>query len=262
MKEAYYFGRLVRQIDLYAYPRTGSHLFIYTMSGLFDLVGLSHGELNNAEAVARQKELNEIATYGLDLREDGVPYAPVYFNAMRRGVHGRPVKGADPMVILIRDPLATVYSLYRVNRDRWKTVDGEADPVWIEQNLREYLDFYQGVLGELSRPSADVAVVRYERVVESPAPLEEVVRVVGVRPKLRPAFVHWLVQFQNLVKPGERTFYRAGRDAAWRDDSAWVAALRRIPSDIDFTPTGYPTLHAQLAGVGESGQRGGVVSGQ
>jgi hypothetical protein len=247
MKEAYYFGRFVRQIDLFAYPRTGSHLFLYVMSGLFDLVGLPHDELHNAEAIARQREISENTIYGLDLREDGVPYTPVFFNALRQGVHGRPAKGADPMVILIRDPLATVYSLFRVNRDRWKTVGDELAPGWIEDNLRGYLDFYQGVMAELSCQSTDVAVVRYERLLESTEPLEQVVRLVGVRPKLRPAFVHWLVQFQNMMKAGERTFYRAGRNDAWREDQWWTTLLRHLP-EMDFRPFGYGILSEYLDG--------------
>ena len=226
-KGQYFFGRrLTREVDFFAFPRTGSHLFRYCTQGLFDLVAFEHGDLEHAEAISRQEELEPSALYALDLREDGVPFSPVRFNARVTGRHGVPVARAHPVVVLIRDPLATVYSLYRVTTTRWRADRPIADvPGWIAGELGAYAAFYDEAFGVLESRGDEGLLVRYESLVASAEPLEALVRLVGVTPKLRPAFVRWVTDFDRFVRPGERTFYRAGDDAAWRRDEAFAAAV-------------------------------------
>jgi hypothetical protein len=69
-KDRYYFGTLLTEIDVFAFPRTGSHLLAYCFAALFDSVSLLpeiHRKL--PEAIARQNELRAEALYALDLRK-------------------------------------------------------------------------------------------------------------------------------------------------------------------------------------------------
>jgi hypothetical protein len=252
MKDQYFFGQsLAKRIDRFAFPRTGSHFFAYCTQGLFDLVALENPALNNPEAVGRQQELDAQALYALDLREDGVPHAPVLFDARVTGIHGLPAWNDRPVVVLIRDPMATLFSLYKVNATRWNMggggVAGNDLSAWIATNAHLYHDFYTAAFDIIQAHPAprETLLIRYEHLKASPAPLEALVSLVGVRPKLTPAFVHWVTRFDRFARAtapdgGERTFYRAADNEAWRRDPDWLAAVHR--ADLpDFGRFGYPS---------------------
>jgi len=228
-KPWYHFARtLTRRVVYFAFPRTGSHFFRYCTQGLFDLVALPHKDLEHAEAVDRQRELNPDALYALDLREDGVPFSPVLFDGQAAGRHGEPFDTGEPTVVLIRHPIAAVYSQWRVAPARWGH-RVPADPVaWITDRLDAYARFYEGARRLLENAPERSLLIRYESLVASPEPLEALVRLVGVRPKLSPRFVHAVTRFESFVRPDlERTFYREGTDESWKGDEAWLAHLAR-----------------------------------
>lgn len=227
MKDKYYFGRsLARSIDTFAFARTGSHLFRHCTAGLFDLVAIAPPAADNPEAISRQLEVEPAALYALDLREDGVPFSPVMFNTRATGQHGFPKKGPDPMVVIIRDPIPTLYSFFRVSIDRWgQTIDDP--PVWVRAKCQRYSEFYDTASVQLAASPSDSLLIRYEDLIAGPQPLVNLVNLVGVRPKLSPEFVHSILRFDSFVRPGKRTFYRAGDNQAWKSDAAWCEILRR-----------------------------------
>ena len=95
--ESYYFGtRLAVRCDYYAFPRTGSHYLWACLTGVLDLVFYPNHFVDNPEARQRAEELNPHAYYALRLREDGVPFQPVYINASPQGTHGVPAAGEWP----------------------------------------------------------------------------------------------------------------------------------------------------------------------
>jgi len=239
MRNLFYFGQLLKEIDCFAFPRTGSHFFQYCTSGLFDLITRSHAHLANAEAIGRQQELNPEVLYGLDLREPGVAYQPVWIN----GGHGRPIDGGNPVIVLIRNPFATAYSLYRVNRDRWHGVpnldkDNDISRQFLTQTLQDYFAYYSSAFDFMESLADRALLIRYEELVASAEPLTQLVTFCGLKPKLQPEFVHFLTRFEHFAKPSERTFYRSGNDEAWRQDTAWLAKLDSVEKP-DFSRFGY-----------------------
>src|SRR5260370_4970325 len=95
---------LTEEIQLFAYPRVGSHFLAYCLHGLYDLVALESCRSNNPEVCAREQELDAHALYALELREDGAAYRPLWVNAIPNGIHGMPVSSANRSIILIREP--------------------------------------------------------------------------------------------------------------------------------------------------------------
>lgn len=226
MKDRYFFGRtLARCIDAFAFARTGSHLFRHCTAGLFDLVAIPQPGMDNDEAIARQEEIEPCALYALDLREDGVPYSPVVFNMRATGQHGFPEKGPDSMVVIIRDPIPTLYSFFRVSTDRWgQSIDDP--PLWVRAKFQRYAAFYDTAFEQIAKAPADSLLIRYEDLLAGTEPLQRLVDLVGVRPKLSPAFVHSVTRFDAFARPGKRTFYRAGDNEAWRSDARWCDILQ------------------------------------
>lgn len=251
MKSRYYFGRVpAKQIDCFAYPRTGSHLLNYCCQGLFDLVWFPTPGIDLAEAVDRERELEPASLYALGLREDGSPYTPVYIDHRANGQHGLPVKTDHPVIILTRDPVATVYSFYRVAAARWGMADRMGDAAaWVGEKLARYHAFCERSRAILEQHAAEAMLIRFEDLVSSPATLARLVEFVGVKPKLSPEFVFRHTRFDTLVRPGNRTFYRAGTNDAWREDPSWCALLDRV-SIPDFTPFGYPLREHSRTGAG------------
>ncbi|MEX2218034.1 MAG: hypothetical protein WD749_04675 [Phycisphaerales bacterium] len=243
MKPQYYFGRTVaREIDYFAYPRTGSHLLRYCTQGLFDLVAVAGPALGSAEAVDRQREVNPGALYALDLREDGVPYAPVLFHTRITGQHGRPVKRENPTVILQRDAMPTIYSYYRVQRDRWGWGARAPEPrAWAREKLDEHRGFYDAAAALKREHPGTTLIIRYEDLTAGPAPLRALVQLVGVRPKLSPEFVHGITRFDSFVAgdPAARTFYREGDNDAWKRDAQWRDLIGDL-APAAATTTGAP----------------------
>jgi hypothetical protein len=230
--DGYYFGTtLARRLDYFAFPRTGSHFLWTAFTGLFDLVFFPNAYVANPEARQRRDELNPHALYAMKLREDGVPFQPVYINAAPNGVHGGPVKSAHPAIILIRDPHATIYSWYHTAIDRWgATIDDV--PAWIQQSYRDFASFYDETLALIAADPAAIHLVRYEELRRDPAAIASLVAFVGVRPKLSPEFVFEMTRFDRMTREGRRTFYRTGDNASWRGDEAWRRHLEAAaPAD-------------------------------
>ena len=230
---------------MYAYPRTGSHFFAYALTGLFDIVTPPHQYLRHQEAIDRKSELNSDVLYALNLRDPRVPFRPLRLNAVASGVHGVPTESEHLMVLLIRDPIATAYSRYRVERDRWGGVT-TLTVEWLRNELSLYAAFYDSSLEILQRQARRGLLVRWESLVESPGGLERLVEFVGIEPKINPAFVWSLLHFDNFVKTGPRTFYRSGSNQSWMADLEWINALAEI-GDLSFERFGYGSLAGYIA---------------
>lgn len=233
----YYFGTLVKEIDIFAFPRTGSHLFYYCCQGLFDLITLPHEQVENPEAIARQAELNPISLYALRLRDPAIPYQPVRLNPSRTGLHGFALQWQNPSCVLIRDPVATAYSFFRVGF-RWG-LKHRLSTAWIAEQFEQFGCFYRKAWDLLQSQPEKTLLVRYEELLAGPRTLERLVEFVGVTPKLKPGFVYNTTRFKSMVNPGDRSFYREGKNLAWRSDPEWVEALRGV-AGFDFSEFGYP----------------------
>ena len=224
-------------IDYYAFPRTGSHFFRACMSGLFDLISSVPARVRtNAEVTSRRDEISGCALYALDLRESGSPFQPVCLNPIRNGTHGTPTPGDNPTVILIRHPLATLYSAWRTRRRLGWAVDS---PEQMKAHLDDYERFYDAALSLMRDGRQPVLILHYEQLIESAEPLERLVRFVGIRPKLTPQFVHRLTCFKDFVKPGDRQFYLAGDNEAWVRDAEFVRQLSGAEPVRDYNRFGY-----------------------
>lgn len=237
--ESYYFGsQLAVRCDYYAFPRTGSHYLWACLTGLLDLVFFPNEFVENPEARQRAEELNPHTYYGLRLREDGVPFQPVYINAAPNGVHGKPALTQWPALLLIRDPHPTIYSWYHTATERW----GAQVPdrlVWMREAYRQYREFYTAVLALQQQAPERTCLVRFETLKENSGELQRIVEFLGVRPKLSPEFVHWWTAFERMTQAGPRTFYRHGNNSRWRDDAAWLADLKQVAPG-GFAEFGYP----------------------
>ena len=224
--EQYLAGRtLTEELHYFSFPRTGSHFFVHCLNGLFDLITFPHEHLHHVEAISRQQELNPEALYALDLREEGSIHQPLFLNASASGSgpHGRPFPSGKRSLILIRHPLPTLYSLYRVNRDRWGGVI-ENPAAWLETQLTAYVDYYAAAFAVLAGEPERNLLVRHEELTAGATALEEVVRFVGLQPKLSPDFVHWITRFERFARADadrQRTFYRAADPLAYAADPVW-----------------------------------------
>lgn len=237
--ESYYFGtRLAKRCDYYAFPRTGSHYLWACLTGLLDLVFFPNEFVDNPETKQRAEELNPHAYYVLRLRDDGVPYQPVYLNAAPQGVHGVPAAGDWPLIVLIRDPHPTIYSWYHTATERWgaKVPDRVA---WMRDAYRKYREFYDAGLGLAEKDPARTLLIRFEELKADVAVLRRILAFLDVQPKLSPEFVHWWTDFERMARPGKRTFYRGGNNTQWRSDAGWKADLERAEPG-DFSRYGYP----------------------
>jgi hypothetical protein len=245
MDQQYRAGTVLKVIDYYAFPRTGSHFLGACISGLFDHITILPEEIRtDPEAVSRRDELSPLALYALELREQGVPYQPVWFNVLRNGPHGEPIAGSNPVFVVIRHPLASAYSAWRSRKRLGWVVE---TPAQMSAHLDSYERFYDAAV-TLARAMGDrLLLIRYEDAIAGPQALERLVRFVGVQPKLSPGFVHWVTRFENFVRPGERTFYRAGDDQAWRADAEFGQLLERSGAMRDYSRFGYTVDVAKAA---------------
>lgn len=237
--ESYYFGtRLAVRCDYYAFPRTGSHYLWACLTGLLDLVFYPNEHVDNPEARQRVEELNPHAYYVLRLREDGVPYQPVYIDAAPNGMHGIPRAGEWPTLILIRSPHAAIYSWYHTAIERW----GAEIPdrvAWLGEAYRHYRQFYTAAFAIQQGAPDRTCLIRFEALKENPAELERIVKFIGIQPKLSPRFVHWWTDFERMTRSGPRSFYRSGNNTRWTEDAAWGADLRAAAPG-EFADFGYP----------------------
>lgn len=236
--DGYYFGTtLAKRIDYFAFPRTGSHFLWTSLTGMLDLVFFPNQFVNDPEARQRSEELNPLATYAMKLREDGVPFQPVHIDAAPNGVHGGPVMGNHPVLLLIRDPHPTIYSWYHTSVERWGAKIDDV-PGWIAEAYRGYARFYDAAL-TLHREHPDrTHLVRFEELKASAAVLAGVAAFIGVRPKLSAEFVFEWTQFDRMTRAGERTFYRSGDSSSWKKDARWRELVRAVAPG-DFSRFGY-----------------------
>lgn len=236
--ESYHFGtRLAKRCDYYAFPRTGSHYLWACLTGLLDLVFFPNEFVDNKETKQRAEELNPHAYYVLRLRDDGVPYQPVFLNAAPQGLHGKPVAGDWPLIVLIRDPHPTIYSWYYTAIERWgaRVPDRVA---WMQDAYRQYREFYDAAFDLREKQPDRMLLIRFEELKADPAVLRRLLAFLDVQPKLSPEFVHWWTEFDRMARPGPRTFYRGGDNARWRNDAGWQADLAKITPG-DFSRHGY-----------------------
>ena len=232
----YHFGvRLAREFDYFAFPRTGSHFLWHCFTGLFDLVFFPTPYTDQPEPKQRQEELDPMALLALKLRTDDAGHHPVHIRHDTNGLHGGPVDGGRPVLVLVRDPRATLFSFFHTARDRWGAQIPDTD-AWLREQAAHFRRFYDAAWALHAAAPDRVLLLRFEELRRDPEALRRVVAFVGAPPKLPPEFVFWCCQFDRFTKPGPRTFYRQGDDAAWRQDPAWRARLEALG---DFSPYGY-----------------------
>lgn len=234
----YAFGsRLARRYDFYSFPRTGSHYLWTCLTGLLDLVFFPTQFATDPEAMQRAEELNPLTFYMMKLREDGIPFEPVYINPEPNGTHGLPQLGDWPAIILIRNPHPTIYSWYYTATERWNVVVPDR-VAWMRDAYRQYAEFYDRAL-EMKRTASDyVMIVRFEELKKDASELRRLVNFFGVRSKLTPEFVHWATNFDRMTKEGKRTFFRGGNNQRWKEDEGWMKDLTAIQPP-DFSRFGY-----------------------
>lgn len=229
-----------KRIDYYAYPRVGSHYLFHILSGLYDLVLLDSENFHTEEYLSRSNELDEMSLYSLRLRDSSLPgSAPIYLNPNPNGIHGMAKDFGYPIICLTREPVAAIYSYYRMKRDRFHEKIDDLT-LWIGERLQEYTDFYKEALVEGEKKPEHFLLLRYEDVCSSPEYLQRICDFIGESPKLDPAFVHHMTSFSNFIKEGDRTFYREGDNAKWRKDHDFVTSLGQ--SDYpSLSGLGYPS---------------------
>ena len=211
------------------------------LSGLYDLVLLDSENFHTEEYLSRSNEVDEMSLYSLRLRDLNLPRsAPIYLNPNPNGIHGMAKDFGYPIICLTREPVAAIYSYFRMKRDRFhEKIDDLA--LWIGERLQEYDDFYQEALVVAEKKPENFLLLRYEDVCGSSKYLQRICDFIGESPKLDPAFVHHMTNFSNFIKQGDRTFYREGENAKWRNDSDFVTNLSR--HDYPVLPElGYPPL--------------------
>lgn len=235
-ENAYTFGSTIaKKLNYFAYPRTGSHYLWACFTGLFDLVFYENEYTYLPEAMQRFEELNPLSSYSLKLRQDGVPYEPVFIDARPNGLHGEPACSGIPTLILIRDPHPTVYSIFKTTKDRW---GGEDEPTVesVRNQYAEYVSFYRKAFDVAGSPDQKTMLIRYEDAIQSYEKLIEIVEFVGVSSKLSCEFVfHW-TNFERMTNNGTRTFYRQGDNQAWEKDREWrdLVAQAEVGSFAEF----------------------------
>lgn len=247
----------------FSFPRVGGHFLTHCIRALYDTdpdpasanggiiwpsqsPSAARGDIlpPPAENADRDNEINPLSRYALTLRD--TPGALCQLNLIhgRTGMHGAPgdIRPGEFAVVIIRDPIATIYSLYRVMRDRWSP-ETPFDASSVHHHLTQYQLFYQTAFDLKQRFYYNLKIVRYERLTESPEELRSFCNFLGIRPKLEPEFVWHITKFENFAAAGPRSFYRQGDNNAWRADSAFCRLLG--PSaDLDFTPFGYAPVAA------------------
>lgn len=234
-----------KQIDYFAYPRVGSHLLFHCLSGLYELVMFDMDCLANEEVRSRLQEVNPSALYALRLRDSNAASPPpIHVDPAPNGIHGEVVDRGLPILCLVREPIATVYSAYRLRKDRLS--EKISDPgKWVCSRLKEYEGFYRRVMEVKADVDDRFLLLRFEELVTDVAPLEALCKFVGAQPKLDPSFVRYVTDFEFFVLQGERTFYRSGKNDSWKRDEHFASLIASITYP-DVPGLGYeaPTLVA------------------
>jgi hypothetical protein len=125
---------------------------------------------------------------------------------------------------LVREPIAAIYSSYRLRQDRLGEEITDLRE-WIDKQLNEYADFYRRALSVKSDVENRFLMLHYEELVEDATALETLCKFVGVQPKLKPSFVRYITNFESFAIKGERTFYRSGQNDSWKQDELFVSLI-------------------------------------
>ncbi|HEU0121029.1 MAG TPA: hypothetical protein VFQ91_10940 [Bryobacteraceae bacterium] len=247
-----------RVLAIFSYPRCGSHYLTHCIRALYDTdennledwsgvqwrsePGAAERGVHlrgDAEARDRENELNPLALYALSLRANCGKQSPLILDHERNGAHGLPEAPAtnERACILIRDPLAMVYSYYRVWTSRWEP-DEPFDSGSVRHHLDSYCSFYDTALRVIEESQGRTILLRYEDLVLSPLALQNLCNFLSQTPKLEPEFVWHMTKFENFTRAGARSFYREGNNGAWRSDAAFCA-MAGVLEDFDFRRYGY-----------------------
>ena len=135
-----------KQFHYFAFPRVGSHFFFHCLTGLYDLILFDSESFHTPEYLKRSEELSSNALYALKLNDLSLGKSQaVYVNPFPNGIHGDPVYSGLPIISLIRNPFATIYSLLNLNISHLK-VESINYEEFILKQLDAYVNFYNSLL--------------------------------------------------------------------------------------------------------------------
>ena len=230
-----------KQFHYFAFPRVGSHFFFHCLTGLYDLILFDSECYHTSEYQKRSDELNPNALYALRLHDLSLGKTQsIYVNPCPNGIHGDPIYSGLPIISLIRDPFATVYSFLNLNISHFKveSIDYEK---FIIQNLDKYTLFYRSLLEISNEHPSELLLIKYENLVSSPETLNTLVEFINTSPKLRPNFVFDQVKFDNLVNPHNKSFFKFGTNSMWRKDERFCAVVKQY-GETRFNKFGYEDI--------------------
>ena len=217
-----------KRFDYFAYPRVGSHFLFHIFSGLYELVLFESEDFETEEYISRKREIKEFSLYALSLHDSKRKFRqPIFVNPKANGVHGFPIDSGFPIISLIRDPLATIYSYYRLKRDRHNYVFLNKEE-WIQDKLSEYYKFYSQVQELKIKLKDSMLIIKYEDLISDVKYIIEIVNFFRIDPKLDPNFVYNCTNFKNFASGSDRTFYRDADNEKWLLDDEFKTLLKGI----------------------------------
>ena len=222
--------KYTKRIDYFAYPRVGSHFLFHIFSGLYELILFESEDFKTEEYLARKNEINEFSLYALSLSDlNKSTRQPIFVNPKANGIHGTPIDSGFPIISLIRHPLATAYSYYRLERDRFNRSFSN-EKAWILDKLNEFDKFYTQVFEVKNKIKNDMLILNFEDLVSDDKYINNIVDFFNVEPKLDPNFVYNCTKFENFTSNSDRTFYRNGDNEKWLQDDNFKLMIK----DFDF----------------------------
>lgn len=217
-----------KRFDYFAYPRVGSHFLFHIFSGLYELILFDSESFQTNEYLSRQTEINEFYLYALSLNDSRKSFnQPIFINPVANGIHGLPIDSGFPVISLIRHPLPTVYSYFRLHRDRLN-YQFEDKREWVEYKLNEYLFFYSKVFDLKNQIGNNMIILKYENLISNYNYLYDIIKFVKTEPKLDPKFVYKCVEFKNFVSDMNRTFYRDADNKKWLNDDDFQCLISEL----------------------------------
>jgi hypothetical protein len=219
-----------KRFDYFAYPRVGSHFLYHIFSGLYELILFDSESFQTSEYLSRKTEINELSLYALSLKDSQKNFnQPIYINPLANGIHGFPIDCGFPVISLIRHPLPTVYSYFRVLRDRLNH-QFEDRKIWVEDKLNEYLSFYSKVFDLKNKIGTNMIILKYENLISDYKYLFDIIKFINIDPKLDPKFVFKCLKFESFVNDKNRTFYRDADNNKWSEDNVFKGLI----NDLDL----------------------------
>lgn len=223
-------NRYTKRIDYFAFPRVGSHYLFYCLKGLYDMVMFEMDCFLTEETRTRQNEIRPEALYALGLHDPSRPLPPpIHIDPAPNGIHGQPVSRGLPILCLMREPVPTIYSAYRLRQDRFgEIIDNPKQ--WLQNQFQAYENFYRNALKVRDAGKEPFLMLHFEELVAGVAPLKDLCEFVGFDPKLDPNFIHKVTRFDNFTVKDVRTFYQTGSNDSWQKDSRFSSLV----SSIDY----------------------------